>query len=854
MTKAAKTAALLVSGMASSCALSKAIYLGDDLYADKAGPQATDIVCAAENINGVFPEAVYIKTRTQTFNAYHYYILNNGQIWHKSIDGGQEPAEWTLFRETGLPHNSRKTGFNKPKKIAEISADADELVALSDEGGFYRYCFDKTIAHKSNVWLDRQGWPNEEQLFFDRRAAKNLSWALGKRNAHVLYYEDPFGNQHHNGTMEIATTYVLLEDGQEICYSDTGLPGDFSRNYIGPERGAFKAASLSASASTMFVINQRGEMYTRLADFDTLGCDPLWFKYTYIPYTSDVPGTDYFSNLNEWGLPAEDWRPQPPIPLTGNAAITRHITILQNGQGNAARELRVAGLNESGETGYWTKAIFDDAWIFKPAPLYFSGDAMLKTADSTEPGPEAERGLSPDKQYRGYFWNDGEKENGWEYAIPNFNILEGDCDFLITWRGETCALKLYPVEMWTYLKRNYLPGRTGSPKMFLATLEIPENAFDGLSTRFITQLAEKYGKYDKKLFQYTLAASNHYILLRNTDDPDSPLFLTDGEVSGQYAEFRQTWLVENFEELRRYHSPEFSIDNHAALTYGDLIRKIALNRDFRGELKHQIRSLKWSQLSAFKVNIGYIPAHYIAFITPLRFVDLPKIRTVTSFGERVVLANSSYIYATSAIRIWAYEKILELLEVRLRCYNELAKEFPGTDPENSSTAGVSFPRWYSEDITGYWDSAGLPQAIAGTFFSPGSGPMQLQKPAALSFIRPGKEPELFGWRLSIGETLSSAQADAGFSLFIDPLKIPRTVYSRSGKTPGEERLQLDCVIYVNPGMNSPVEQDIIDRALKPLINEGKQGIQARIRFDGRSLEIREYPARHPNPLIFRGEL
>ncbi|MDR1250744.1 MAG: hypothetical protein LBK62_01120, partial [Treponema sp.] len=426
---------LLAFVLLSSCAISKAIYLGGDIYSVKTGPRSADTRYDTENINGSFPGAVYIKTRTQTFNAYHYYILHDGLIWYKSIDGGQEPAEWTLIQETGLPHNSRKFRFNQPERIVEISADADELVALSAEGGFYRFCFDRIIAHKSNVWLDRQGWPNEEQLFLDRRTAGNLSWALGKRNAHVLYYEDSFGNQHHNGTMEIATTYVLLEDGQEICYTDTGLPGDFSRNYTGPERGAFKAASLSASASTMFVINEAGEMYTRLADFDTIGCDPLWFKYTYIPYESDLPGTDYFSNLNEWGLPAEDWRPQPPVPLTGKAVITRHITILQNGQGNSARELRVAGLNESGETGYWTKAIFDDAWNFKAVPLYFGEYSVLasaKTAESAENSPRSERGISLDKQYSGYYWNGGEKENEWEYTIPNFNILEGDCDFRIT--------------------------------------------------------------------------------------------------------------------------------------------------------------------------------------------------------------------------------------------------------------------------------------------------------------------------------------------------------------------------------------------------------------------------------------
>jgi hypothetical protein len=198
MTKATGAAALLVSIMVSSCALSKAIYLGDDVYSGKSGPRSTETVYGAENINGVFPEAVYIKTRTQTFNSYHYYILSDGLIWYKSIAGGEGPVDWTLFQETGLPHNPWKIGFNRPERIVEISADADELVALSDEGGLYRYCFDKTIGRKSKVWFDRQGWPDGEQLYLDRRTAKNLSWALGKRNAHVLYYEDPFGNQHHN--------------------------------------------------------------------------------------------------------------------------------------------------------------------------------------------------------------------------------------------------------------------------------------------------------------------------------------------------------------------------------------------------------------------------------------------------------------------------------------------------------------------------------------------------------------------------------------------------------------------------------------------------------------------------------
>jgi hypothetical protein len=111
-----------------------------------------------------------------------------------------------------------------------------------------------------------------------------------------------------------------------------------------------------------------------------------------------------------------------------------------------------------------------------------------------------------------------------------------------------------------------------------------------------------------------------------------------------------------------------------------------------------------------------------------------------------------------------------------------------------------------------------------------------------------------GWYLSIGETVSSARVDNSFSIFIDPLRSPRTIYSRNGKTPGEKRLQLDCAIYINPGMNSPVEQEIIDRMLKPFINMNDQSIEARIIFDGHTFEIRQHPVQRSNSLIFRGEL
>ncbi|MDR1970760.1 MAG: hypothetical protein LBQ46_02450 [Treponema sp.] len=780
-----------------------------------------------EDINGVFPDAVYIKTRTQTFNTYHYYIIREGLIWYKSIDANQEPAEWTLFEKTGLPHNRWKPGFSKPKKIVNIAADADELVALSDDGGFYRFCFDSIIGRKSDVWFDRQGWPVEGQLFFDERTAKNIAWTLGKRNTHVLYYEDPFGNQHHNGTMEIATIYVLLEDGQEICYADTGLPSDFSRNYLGPERGAFKAAALSASASTMFVMNDAGEMYTRIADFDIIGADPMFFKYTYIPYRSNLSGTNYFSNLTEWGLPPEDWRPQPPIPLSGKAALSRFITILQNGRGNGARELRVAGLDGEGNTGYWTKEIFDGGWEFKTAALYLPPGSLLP-----DRGETGLRLPTLDTRLRGYRWSGGEREGETVYEIPNFNILEGKCEFKITRRGETCTLTLHPVELWTFQKRDYLPGRNGPPKMFFVTLDMEDRALEGLSEEFTDYLKRNYGKNDKVLFQYTLAAKTRYVILRDKDDAASTLFLTDGTISDYFPEFQLTWYIEYADEINAFNSPALRVSGAGRETVG---QKIALNEQLRNELKAKIKPLKNAKALAFGVSFFYLPLDYSVRLSPLRFIDVPKFRTITRFGEEIVTSNTAHIYTVADTQIWVYGRIMELLDLRIRALKELDKRLARED-------SVSPPDWYSEDINDYWDIAGLPRRVRGVFLGP-SLLSSREVPAVLSFTR--REGELLGWHLTAGNSPTP-------TFFVDPKKSTETIVSRQGKTPRERALKLACTLYPNADTRTALEREVIDQSLMPFMQDEKAGIDVTINFDGEHFVIEEYPPSHSNRVIFRG--
>jgi hypothetical protein len=793
---------------------------------------------AGEDINGNFPEAVYIKTKTQTFNTYHYYILKDGLIWYKGLTADSGPRDWTIFMETGLPHNFDDPHFYYPNAIVEIAADADELVALSDEGRFYRICQDWIFSRQTKKWLDKQGWPEMVGLYLDHRTARNRAWTVGKRNDQVKYYEDPFGNQHHNGTQEIVTTYVLLEDGQEICYADPGLPTDFSRNFVGPERGAFKAAAISASASTIFLINDAGEMYTRIADFDISGGDPMFFKYTYVPYTSNLSGTTYGSNLTPWGLPSEDWRPQPAIPLRGKAAITRHITILQNGQGNAARELRVGGYNEQGEVGYWSKPIAAVDWAFVPVPLYFTPGAVLLRVADTEDAAAVEkrgaRGPPPDIPMRGKLWFGETVEADWEYEIPNFNILEGSCDLRMTWRGETCTVILHPIEVWTYLRRYYQPGRVGPPKLFFVTLEVPENALDGLSEEFQEALNRKFKGKDKLLFNYIMEADTNYITLR--ESAKWTLLLSGDAAPGAFPANRHSWFFTRYDEIARYNSPELTLPErpvHTREHYAEIWRKIESNRKFKEELEHRVAEYKNLKRAAFNLGRVYTNLDLLSRVTLLNFVDIPKIYTITRFGKKIISVNKTYTDLISDNRIWIDNKLIELLELRIKTYTEAAARLAGGEP------ACTFPAGFAETAGGYWSIAGLPFELGGTF---GSGPDE--KPAFLSSEL--LEQGFFGWILKVGDAPL-------FSFLVEPKDAARTLFSRNGTSAQEAPYRLKGILSVNSVSLEGPGRTYYNRTIGSFLKEqGK--LKVEIHFDGKELLITHRRFLRRDFVVFRGSI
>ncbi len=321
------------------------------------------------------PAVVAVQTRTETFNIHSEFALRDGRIWHRpNVLYGHAPGEWALFGGSGIPQGEGHLGrpFEPAGRLVELSADGYNLVAIDETRKVY-YVKSNTLK-----WNDTWG-PFDYVL---RLPENTDAHAMSHRGPLVGGYEDIAGNRHLQ-TAGVTTYYALTDEGTRLRFADPWLGSSFNYSVCLPERGRFRAASMAASASTLFVVDEGGRFFTRLADYDTVGDDPV-LPYTYDPAEAGKGVGARTTRL----LPPEDWRAQPRItPELGRP--TRGLTIFQTaplrGNKNAGRELRVEGVNARGETGYFRKLIYDESWQF-----VVTGEPLREPflAGGGAPGPE----------------------------------------------------------------------------------------------------------------------------------------------------------------------------------------------------------------------------------------------------------------------------------------------------------------------------------------------------------------------------------------------------------------------------------------------------------------------------------
>lgn len=410
-----------------------------------------------------------------------YYTVSNGKVLFKPIAATTE-APWKEF--------GNEEGFadTKHTPLIAVSADGDNVVAV-DENNHIHYAksdsVDVRVSFDAPDWEvtagSRVSWTNKwfnmdlvapiYNLFKDPKLTlkENIrSFGISHKGSDTLYYTDMAGKKHPDPLIGVTTLYVLNEDGTRYFLADPWLHNKFDNELTGPEDGQFVAESMAVSASSLFVIQRARDengkeihkMYTRYADFDSIGSNPA------LPATYDI---DNATALVRY-LPAEDWLQQPVIPLEGQARLTKEIFVLQTGRGQDHRQLRVVGTDKDGSTGYYYKNIYDQEWSFEKTGQNIPEGYFLST---TVPHTGFEKGPPIVRDYAGSV--ESKLKNAPEVVLRKFATRGLNERGLHTKVECTCA-NGQKLEIPLYARRGFrhLLGFDGSSKKLYWTLVIPK--------------------------------------------------------------------------------------------------------------------------------------------------------------------------------------------------------------------------------------------------------------------------------------------------------------------------------------------------------------------------------------------
>lgn len=376
------------------------------------------------------PTRVDLRSTTQTFNRRYWFVLKNGRIYYKQPTA----AHWAA-----VPLPSCLDG-----KTTGISVDDDELIAIGPNRQVYT--MDGALGPPGFFnWTVRWG-----PLFWTgpgRTLPRGSTWSWSVLSPlEDKTWTDTAGNEFKVGDAKVSHIWLLNGGGRRLTYMDPWLPDDQSYEACAPQRGRLRSVGLSASGSTVFVIDRYGDMYTRLYDFDLSGADSLYDNYSYYDQRGQPnPAIQ---------LPSPGWVHQPKI----RGRITDAISIEKTGPGSNSRLLRVGGRD-----GFWQKPAYGGSWKFVRTGAPVGGRPLYN------PRWDMSRvGLAPseDRSYAG---------GGIE--VPNFNTYCSPASLRVTLPGgRVLALGLHTVDAIRQSPR--ARGLDDHPRLVQGTIEAPASVLN----------------------------------------------------------------------------------------------------------------------------------------------------------------------------------------------------------------------------------------------------------------------------------------------------------------------------------------------------------------------------------------
>jgi hypothetical protein len=217
-------------------------------------------------------------------------------------------------------------------------------------------------------------------------------------------------------------------------------------------------------------------------------------------------------------LPLPDWREQEPIKEAlddrmKQAAITKNITILQTGEGNAARELRIQGRNGAGQYGYYFKKIFDPSWNFKITNERFSEEIIIKKYLH-----EARQGGKLDKTYAGRLTQIFAPPL--QVELADFYYFNSPATLRVHIKDKQFDMKFHTVDQWGMNAQEkghpeLVGNPAGEPKLLQGTLEIPEELLNSNDPGIKETIDRYFRRFNLAAFAFQVVADDHKVFIQS---------------------------------------------------------------------------------------------------------------------------------------------------------------------------------------------------------------------------------------------------------------------------------------------------------------------------------------------------
>jgi hypothetical protein len=309
------------------------------------------------------PGEVHIATDQEATTLDYLFAVRDGLLWRRDVQGGP----WTRVG-SGLPERASPF-FDPPARIERVWGDGSFVIALGDNGRFYKLRWGTLgVTGWGTLWSAGKGdftWSQDWGFPLKLGGPLTLNVAPAPR-ALAMSSKTKFNEGHYDDLSAYPhwldfgcdTFFALGFDGSVIHFADPWLPEGFAdKALLSPNHGHVRGATLAVSASALLLLDEQGRVWTRFWDFDISGEDHYFFSYV---WSAEQP-----SGWLTFRLPLPDWVLQPPVPgpVGARVAVVTHPEV----GGNGSRELRVAGLDASGASGYWSKGISPfEPWAFHP--------------------------------------------------------------------------------------------------------------------------------------------------------------------------------------------------------------------------------------------------------------------------------------------------------------------------------------------------------------------------------------------------------------------------------------------------------------------------------------------------------